>query len=371
MNGVPRSSVRRPVRSRSFASGPFASGPIGFCRNRAARVYCALFVALALGVLASVIASAPAMAQATPSGAAWPAETQIERNAPAKGPVAPASGWGEPGNLTVVPRSAGEAKTSAAVGQLTVSAVLSEDGAAIEQGIVWRAFQADPSSASALGGKPRLVGTWREASPTLQLPPGDYFVNAAFGRAHLTRKLTLTAGAALKEQFVLNAGGVRITAVLAGGEPVPANAIGYDIFAADSEQQGARAKLVSSGKPGLIVRLNAGLYQVVSTYGDANSIVRADVTVDAGKLSEATITHQAAKVTFKLVTRPGGEAIADTQWTIQTPQGELVRETQGALPSHILAAGQYAVIAKNGGRIFKRSFTLEAGGPVQMEVVMQ
>ena len=325
-----------------------------------------------LGALAAAcVMSSQAPAQSTPPATGWQADTQIERNAPARGPAAPAAGWGTPGNLTVVPRPGTDVPAKPAGSQVSLSAVLSEDGAPIEEGIVWRAFQADPPVAGAAEVKPRLVGTWREANPTFQLPPGEYLVNVAFGRANMTRKLTLAAGAQIKEQFVLNAGGLRVTAVLAGGEPVPANAIGYDVYATDSDQQGSRAKLISAGKPGLIVRLNAGVYQVVSSYGDANSVVRADVTVDAGKLTEATITHQAAKVTFKLVTRPGGEAIADTQWTIQTQQGELVRETQGALPSHILAAGQYGVTAKNGGRIYKRSLTVEAGGPVQMEVVMQ
>ncbi len=351
-----------------------ALAAIPFGCNRVRRLFCAFWVAVGFCIAANIPASVPALAQSTAQSAPSAGAVQIRppADAPANAPTnAPASGWNAPGNLTVVPRSAGEANAVAALGQLSVSAVLVEDGAPIEDGIVWRAFEASSAPSNVPGAKPRLVGTWREGNPTLQLPPGDYLVNAAFGRAHLTRKLTLTAGASRKEQFVLNAGGVRITAVLAGGEPVPVNAIGYDIVATDSDQQGARAKLVSSGKPGLIVRLNAGVYHVVSTYGDTNSVVHADVTVDAGKLSEATITHQAAKVTFKLVTRPGGEAIADTQWTIQTATGELVRETQGALPSHILAAGQYAVSAKNGGRIFRRTFTLEAGGPVQMEVVMQ
>ena len=50
--------------------------------------------------------------------------------------------------------------------------------------------------------------------------------------------------------------------------------------------------------PGLLahelVRLNAGIYRIVSTYGDANATVEADVTVEAGKLSEASVTHSAA-----------------------------------------------------------------------------
>ncbi len=337
-------------------------------------------VALAIAmVVTCTLAARPAPAHAqsaggNSAGGNWQTGTQIERKAPEapSGPVPPApnAGWGDNSNVTVMPRQNADPKAKPAIGQVTLSAVLVEDGAPIEEGMVWRAFQAETGAATA-GGKPRLVGTWRDANPTVQLAPGEYLLNASFGRAHLTRRVTIAPGAAQKEQFVLNAGGARVQTVLANGEAVPAGAVSYDIVATDSEQTAGRAKLISAGKPGLIVRLNAGVYQVVSTYGDTNSIVRADVTVDAGKLSEVTLAHHAAKVTFKLVTRPGGEAIADTQWSLQTPHGETVRESQGALPSHILAAGAYVLVAKNGGRTYRREFTLPAGDPVQVEVVMQ
>ena len=58
------------------------------------------------------------------------------------------------------------------------------------------------------------------------------------------------------------------------------------------------------------------------------------MTVEAGKLTEATLSHAAAKVTFKLVARPGGDAIADTQWSLANAQGEIVKESVGALPTH-------------------------------------
>jgi hypothetical protein len=128
---------------------------------------------------------------------------------------------------------------------------------------------------------------------------------------------------------------------------------------------------MSGAKPGLIIRLNAGIYQVVSTYGDANAIVRADVTVEAGKLTEATIAHAAARVSFKLVNREGGEAIADTQWSIQTLQGETVKESAGALPIHTLAPGNYAAIAKSQGRAFRRDFSVQNGDVVQVEVLVE
>ena len=58
---------------------------------------------------------------------------------------------------------------------------------------------------------------------------------------------------------------------------------------------------MENAKPGLVIRLNAGAYHIVSLYGDANATVRADVTVEPGKITEATIKHTGAKTTFKLV----------------------------------------------------------------------
>ena len=73
---------------------------------------------------------------------------------------------------------------------------------------MWRVFAARPGT----DGKPRLVATNREASPVLKLDPGDYLVNVAFGRANLTRKVTVSAERAVQERFVLNAGGLRLIA---------------------------------------------------------------------------------------------------------------------------------------------------------------
>ncbi len=336
---------------------------------------------LAVAVLASDGHEARAQQAQQPtqgaSGADWQTGTQVERKAGT--PKGAVPGWSAPGNVTVVPRSPAEPKAPV-TGEIALTAVLTDDGTPIEQGMVWRAFQAaapaaagskEAKDAQSAQAKTKLVGSWREAAPTLRLPPGDYLINASFGRAHLTRKISIAAGAQMKEQFVLNAGGLRVKTVLANGEQIPPNAISFDVYAGDADGANAGSRVIGQAKPGLIVRLNAGVYKVVSTYGDGNSVVRADVTIDAGKLSEATIAHHSAKVTLKLVARPGGEAIADTTWTIQSAQNELVRESMGALPSHILAAGSYVAIAKNAGKTYRREFTVEAGDPIQVEVVIK
>jgi hypothetical protein len=68
--------------------------------------------------------------------------------------------------------------------------------------------------------------------------------------------------------------------------------------------------------------------------------------------------------------RGGGEAIADTQWSITTPKGDPVKESSGALPTHYLAPGDYAVRAKHAGRVYHRDFSVKAGDDIVVEVIM-
>jgi hypothetical protein len=317
-------------------------------------------------VAALVLAMPQAMAQeATPDGGAqlrgaFPPDTG--RIAPS--PVVP--GPTLPANTTVVPRAPAADGTVPTGGQVNLVALLTVVGQRIDKGLVWRIFAStrDPRAA------PNLVMTKREASPTIELDPGEYIVNAAFGRADITRKIVVTAGAASSEKFVLNAGGLKVKVLVDGVEPAT-NTVAYDIMSSERDQSDNRVRVLAGAKPNVINRLNAGIYRIVSRYGDANAKVEADVTVEAGKLTEATVTHSAARVTFKLVNRLGGEALPDTQWTVHAPDGELVLQSVGALPTHILAPGTYSVTAKSASGVYKRDFTLANGEVSQVEVLMQ
>jgi hypothetical protein len=266
----------------------------------------------------------------------------------------------------VVPRAPSADGASAGSGQVNLVALLTVDGQRIDKGLVWRVFAStrDPRAPT------KLVMTKRDASPTVDLQPGDYIVNAAFGRADITRKITVTSGTATSEKFVLNAGGLKVKALVDGVEPPP-NSVAYDILSSERDQLDNRVRVLGGARPNVINRLNAGIYRIVSRYGDANAKVEADVTVEAGKLTEATVSHSAARVTFKLVNRVGGEALSDTQWTVQTPEGQLVMQSVGALPTHILAPGSYSVTAKSSTGAYKRDFTLANGEVAQVEVLMQ
>ncbi len=253
-------------------------------------------------------------------------------------------------------------------GGLALVAHLITKGTPIKSGLVWRIYNKEPDKTT---GKHKLISAHKTARPVMSLPAGDYLINAAYGRAFLTRKIKIKPGKNKTEHFILNAGGLKIASVLANGNPVPENSVVYDILADERDQFGKRLRVITNVRPGLVVRLNAGIYHIVSTYGDANAQSRADVSVEAGKLTEATIDHQAAKVTFKLVYQKGGEALADTKWSLLSPTGKVIKKTAGALPTHYLAAGDYTVLAERGVKKYTENFTVTAGDTRQIEVIIQ
>lgn len=326
--------------------------------NCAARVTLALLaLAQALPLTLIMALSAPAPVRAQGSLLDW--QTDLSRPDDAA-PAHP--------NTTILERQPAAAPApQAGIGAqatLKLSAHLTADGQRIDRDMVWRVFRA-PDHSSEL---PQLLTTKRLSEPELALPPGRYIVNAAFGRAHLTREIAVEAGSHLDETFVLNAGGLRLHTLVAG-QPVEASTTSYRIFEGERDQAGNRRLIMDRAKPDLIMRLNSGLYHIESVYGDANARVKADITVEAGKLTEATISHAAARIAFKLVDEPGGEALPGTEWTITTTSGDLVKKSVGALPSHVLAPGDYVVTASRSGQAFKQEFQVLDGQPLSVEVL--
>jgi hypothetical protein len=313
------------------------------------------------------------VAQDAPQAPHAPAETAVHKSASpppgaavALAPPAPVAG-GPAG--PIAPKTS--TQTTAAQIQLpvpvTFKALVSEAGPRLDSGLTWRVYE---SKTQPEGAGYKLLSTHRDAMPTAALLPGDYLVNAAYGLSNLTRKIKVESGRSLEETFVLNTGGLKLAALLPNGEPLPESDARYDIRSDEQDQFGNRQMILRDAKPGVVIRLNAGAYRIECLYGDANATVQADVTVEPGKITEATLKQTGAKTTLKLVQTLGGEALADTKWTILTSAGDVVKENAGALPTHILAPGSYAVIADHAGESFTRKFSIDAGEAKQVEVVV-
>jgi len=312
------------------------------------------------------------------SSAAFEAATAVDRSRLGAGPLAlvPPSdnlitaqqGFpdGAPIDLSAPGVDAGTPEQDqAALGSYTLDARMTAEGEPLESGVVWRVYADDGAD-----GKMRLVGEADGGPVTLRLKPGEYYVHAAFGRAGLTRKVTV-APTPRGESVVLDAGGIRLTALAGKDRRLGPEDVRFDIYAPDESGSDGRVTVLENAPSESVIALNAGIYHVVCHYGDANAVVRADIKVEAGKLTEATLYQQAARVTLKLVENHGGEALANTQWSVVTSAGESIAESVGAFPSVVLLAGEYTAIAKHENRIFEQKFTVEAGLNRDVEVLLQ
>ena len=247
-----------------------------------------------------------------------------------------------------------------------LEAELVHGGKPVEDGLTWSIFSPNAGPDNKLP----LVASATGGSATFQLAPGDYFVNVAFGRAGATKRLKVPmVGDVDRQVLVLDAGGILLNAVSGSDVRIPADDLSFTIYSSDIKEDGERGLVMDDVNPNQVVRLNAGTYHVVSNYGDVNAVIRADIQVEAGKLTKAVIQHRAAQVTLKLVSETGGEALADTAWSVLTTSGDTLAESVSAFPTMVLAEGQYTAVARNKDKIYQKDFAVTAGHNTDIEVV--
>ena len=248
---------------------------------------------------------------------------------------------------------------------LMVAARYGPDLPQITNGLHWRVYPAKPNPGEAY--KP--IKEDRGATPVFTLPPGAYVVHVGFGLASSARAVQVRADG-MREIFDIPAGGLRIQGRV-GDVAIPHGQINFDLYRGSQFEPGNRRPIVHAVAVGDVILVPDGNYHIVSNYGDGNSVVRSDIRVVSGRLVDATVTHRAAIITLKLVSQWGGEARANTQWSVLTPGGDVVKESIGAFPRVILAEGDYRAIARNDDKTYERAFKVVTGVDGVIEVLAQ
>jgi hypothetical protein len=269
----------------------------------------------------------------------------------------------QPSIAAAPPVAAPQGATPPGQAVLSLTARYGKDLPAINAGLVWRVFTDRPDE----NGTFKLIREERGATPNIVLPPGGYVVHVTFGLVSAVRPVTLKSETD-REAFLLPAGGLRIEGRV-GTSKIPQNQISFAIYKGSQFEVGERAPLVPSVAAGDVALLPEGTYYIISNYGDANSVVRSDIRVQAGKLTDVIISHRAAVITLKLVGDKGGEALANTAWSVITPGGDVIKESIGAFPRVVLSEGEYRAIAKNEGKVFERPFNVVNGVDGEVEVI--
>ncbi|MFD2646419.1 hypothetical protein ACFSX5_01275 [Devosia albogilva] len=268
---------------------------------------------------------------------------------------------GAPVNQVTPATDAIDAAT-AAPQAVVLTARITPDGAPIPEGLVWRIFESEPDS----NGELALLAKSESGEASIELEPGQYVVHVAYGRAQSSETVTIQPGQGSIE-MVLGAGALRLNAAVTGEVPIPPGLLAFDIYT--DQEEVARGLIAEAVSPNEIVTLNSGTYHVVSRFGEVNATVRADLRVEPGQITDATLYHHAAQISFKLVSEQGGEAIADVEWTVKTADGTTVFSNLGAFPTTVLAEGDYLVLAKLGETVYNREFQVQPGPPREIEVL--
>ena len=332
----------------------------GFCRGAVVTGLWALVVAVASLSLLPGAATAQVHSLVGPQSTAAPVPSP-GIGSPGTTIVAPMPGPSAPPAVPPVAQAAPAAPAGNVL--LAVAARYGQNAPPISAGLIWRVYAARRDSP----GNFRLIKEDRAAAPTFTLPPGNYVVHASLGLASAAKTVQLRADS-VREVFDIPAGGIRLEGRV-GDIRIPLGQIVFEIFTGSQFDSNERRPIAQNVQTGDVVLLPEGTYYIVSNYGDGNSVVRSDIHIDAGRLTDIVVTHRAAIKTLKLVNNPGGEALANTQWTVLTPGGDVIKESIGAFPRLVLAEGDYHVIARNEGRTYQRDFKVITGVDGEVEVL--
>ena len=299
-----------------------------------------------------------------------PAPTLVPPGAPASPlqlgpPAAPPAALPPPQAAPAPPPAAASPAPMVPAGQvaLMVNARFGREPPGITGALHWRIYPDKPDATGVF----RVMREERAAAPIFVLPPGGYVVHVSFGLATAVRRVQLRTET-VRETFELAAGGARFEGRV-GDSRIPPGQISFDVYRGSQFEGGDKRPLAANVATTDLVLLPEGTYHVVSNYGDSNAIVRSDIRVQIGKLTDVIVNHRAAVITLKLVNDRGGEALANTQWSVLTPGGDVVKEAVGAFPKVTLAEGDYSVVARNEGKTFNGKFKVEPGVDREIEVM--
>ncbi|UYO00566.1 MAG: hypothetical protein KIT02_04955 [Devosia sp.] len=244
---------------------------------------------------------------------------------------------------------------------VTLTARITEDGAVVPEGLTWRIFE---NTADA-NGEVALVARADTGTANLEIPPGQYTLHVAYGNAQVTQEMSVAPGANAVD-VVLDAGALRLNSAVTGDIAISPALLKFEIH---TTAENGEVLIVDNLPPNEVVTLNAGVYEVVSRFGAINAVVRADLRVEPGQLTDATLYHHASEIALRLVSEAGGEAIADVEWTIKSSDGTTIFTDRGAFPSAVLSEGEYLVLAKLGDQVYNREIQVQSGGPREIEVL--
>ena len=150
-------------------------------------------------------------------------------------------------------------------GRLSLTAALSDNNDIQKNGVRWDVYGAETDE----DGKRRHVIHSYDWRTNFYLPAGRYYITVSQGNARSSSEVAVAPGKKTSERIVLNAGKVKLAALLKrGGTPIP-KGLRWDIYSAKKDLEGKRRHITHSYDAEPLFTLNSGTYAITVIRGKA------------------------------------------------------------------------------------------------------
>ena len=190
--------------------------------------------------------------------------------------------------VEVTPGKLTETNMNLKAGHLRLHAVLKEGGKPVPKDMLWWLYKAEKD----INGHRKLIISENGTAPLNKLSAGRYFIVAKHGKAASSMEVEVTAGELKESTIILNAGYLRMHAVLKeSGKRVMD--MQWTVYKAEKDIDGKREKIDFSNGPKPLFKLSAGRYFIHAKHEKAVSSM--EVEVAAGELKDTTINLSQAE----------------------------------------------------------------------------
>jgi Ca-activated chloride channel family protein len=256
-------------------------------------------------------------------------------------------------------------------GLAVFDATYDEAGQPVKDGMRWDVYSADKD----LDGKRAHIAGTYDTQGRFTLPAAKYLVVAKRGNAILSRELEIAAGKRNEELFVMNAGLVKLSAVLTNGKDVLGKGMRWDVYSIDKDLEGKRKHYAGTYDAAPIFTFNEGKYLVVAKSGSA--VREEEIEIKAGKRAEPVLDLNAGIVKLIAKASTGNEVSSGVRWDVYSAEKDLEGKRQtivgsyDAAPIFTLGSGKYLVVVKVGEATSDYELDVQPGDSKQVDVSMQ
>jgi Ca-activated chloride channel family protein len=243
-------------------------------------------------------------------------------------------------------------------GILTIAASASRQGDQLAAPVMTIRTVADNDKVEAA---PLWIG--REATADLVVPAGKFAVDVTDGMARASTMLSVSPGASIRSDLVLETGRLELTAAGFTGGPLLDRVL-FLISVDDADAPQGRREIARSTAPQASFTLQAGTYYVTARHG--TSEVRERVAISSGDIVKRTLSLDVARLTVKPsltgAAVPRALPIVTRIFEVDGSK-RLVGQSTADAPVFILGAGRYRIDAQVGTLNIRttRAITLAAG----------